>query len=232
MTTSVPSGWPLVSAAIVDAARRTALDALASERLVDYYDTAGDYAGATFASIHPNDPFDVTGADLHAISMLSVQVGPAATRRVLDDGPLRQGLLAALAQTPADVSLADASAADLAAAWDLHCMCRRALADPTTKGPSDPWVTAAKLAARKRPRLLPVRDSKVRRLLGLEPERDGRLELQVLRALVSDPVVRGAIDTAVARARGLAHEAGRACVFDTEPLRVLDAALWLRAIRG
>ncbi|WP_100422553.1 DUF6308 family protein [Sediminihabitans luteus] len=223
----VPEGWPVIERVQLDAAKESTLRALASAPLERYYDVRGGYAGATFASIAPNDPYDVTGADLHALSMLSVTVGPAATRRVLDHGEHRLRLLDALAAVDPGARLEDASAAVLESAWRLHEVAKEALADPTTKGQSDPWVTAAKLVARKRPRLLPVRDTKVRALLGLGLARDGRLELQALRYLVTDPDVTAAMTQAVQRARGQAASEERECVFDVEPLRVLDAALWL-----
>ncbi|OCI32913.1 hypothetical protein OERS_05050 [Oerskovia enterophila] len=231
MLPPVPDTWPPVPDGLLDAAHRTALDALSLVRFERYYDVAGNYAGATFASIEPNDPMDVTAADLHALTMLAITVGPGATRRVLEDGPVRDGLLAALIATPTGTDLVDASAAELDAAWDLTNKARAALADPTTKSESDPWVTAAKLAARKRPRLLPVRDTLVRRLLGLEPARDGRLEIQVIRSLVADPAVLDAIEAALARARTTAAAEGRTCVYDTTELRLLDVALWMHAAR-
>ncbi|MCK9795958.1 DUF6308 family protein [Isoptericola sp. 4D.3] len=230
MRDQLPSGWPAVDQSVVTAAKATTLRALSMVALQRYYDLRGNYSGSTFATITPNDPYDITGADLHALSMLSVTVGPAATRRVLDDGPERARLLEALAAVDPEARLDKASAAVLEVAWDLYTAAKGVLADPTTKRQSDPWVTASKLVARKRPRLLPVRDTKVRAVLGLESERDGRLELQALRQLISDPDVVVALGQAVeaAHARGLAQ--GRECVFDAEPLRLLDAALWLYAL--
>lgn len=231
MTNKAPAGWPALDPQIVSAAKSMTMEALASAPLERYYDVHGGYAGATFASIEPNDPHDVTGADLHALSMLAVTVGPAATRRVIDDGPLRAALLDALHAVDPSTRMADATAADLEAAWNLYGVAKAALADPTTASPSDPWVTAAKLVARKRPRLLPVRDSKVRSLLGLEDRRDGRLEIQAIRALIVDVDVAAAIDDAAHAAETRAQAEGRHCAFDTEPLRLLDAALWMYAVR-
>jgi hypothetical protein len=231
MTTDhLPPAWPVVDRALFATAKDTALRALATAPLAHYYDIRGGYAGATFAAVAPNAPYDVTGADLHALSMLSVRVGPAATRRVLDYGEPRQQLLEALAGVDPSVRLEDADAKQLAAAWNLHEAAKCALADPT-KRQSDPWVTAAKLAARKRPRLLPVRDNKVRALLGLASARDGRLEIQVLRFLIGDPDVSAAISESVTKARRQAQADGRECVFDVEPLRILDAALWLHSLQ-
>ncbi|MDO8144927.1 DUF6308 family protein [Isoptericola sp. 178] len=229
MTRELPEGWPALEPAAEARAKATALEALGTASLERYYDTRGDYAGATFASISPNDPYDVTGADLHALTMLSVRVGPGATRRVLDDGKPRRDLLEALAELDPNIPLADAAPTDLANAWSLYTTAKDALADPKVPA-SDPWVTAAKLVARKRPHLLPVRDTKVRALLGLATHRDGRLEIQALRALVTDAEVTDALDWAVEAARERGRLDDRACVFDDEPLRILDAALWMHAV--
>ncbi|MFC8596837.1 DUF6308 family protein [Isoptericola sp. NPDC057191] len=211
-------------------AKETTLLAVSTAALERYYHVGGNFAGATFATIAPNHAYDVTGADLHAVSMLSVTVGPAATRRVLDDGPARARLLDALGEVDPEIPLGNASAEDLESAWNFYAAAKSVLADPTTKRRSDPWVTAAKLTARKRPHLMPVRDAKVRAVLGLDSARDGRLELQTLRHLVSDPDVTAALAqaTQAAEARGVAE--GRTCVFDAEPLRLLDAALWMHAM--
>lgn len=227
----VPADWPILPDGLLDRARRTALDALAAVSFEAYYDVAGGYAGATFASALGNVPGDVTAGDLFAVTLLSVDVNPPAARRLLDDGLHRENVLAALRAVPSDVPLASAGEQDLELAWAFYVTVKAALANPRAKR-SDPWVTAAKLAARKRPRLLPVRDNEVRRVLGLESYRDGRLELQVIRALVSDAVVADAVDTALARARTAAELQGLVCVFDEEPLRLLDVALWWHAVRG
>ncbi|WP_277209213.1 DUF6308 family protein [Isoptericola croceus] len=231
MTQQVPAGWPALGDGVLDAARRTALDALSFVPLESYYDTASGYAGATFATASGNVPRDITAGDLFAVTLLSVDVKAPAARRLLDDGPHRDRVLAALAAVPTDVPLAAAGSDDLELAWELQQEIKAALADPRAAR-SDPWVTAAKLAARKRPRLLPVRDREVRRVLGLAGPKDGRLELQVIRALVADPVISGAIDTALARAQASAEADGRVCMFDTEPLRLLDVALWWHATRS
>lgn len=231
MTDRLPSDWAVLDAAQAAPIKGIALTALNAPPLEQYYDVHGDFAGSTFASIAPNDPYDITGADLQALSMLSVQVGPAATRRLLDAGEHRNRLLDALRSLDPGIRLAAASPADLTAAWDLVEAIRSALADPTTSTRSDPWVTTAKLAARKRPRILPVRDTKVRRLLGLEAQRDGHLEIQAMRSLVTDPEVMDKLDRAVEEARERGRDEGRTCVFDDEPLRLLDAALWMHATR-
>jgi hypothetical protein len=54
-----------------------------------YYNRDGGYAGSTFLTIEPNDPWQVTSSDLFAISMLNVKVGPGAARVLVE--PARPG---------------------------------------------------------------------------------------------------------------------------------------------
>lgn len=231
MVLPVPAGWPARPGRILDGARRLALDALAVVPFEAYYDVEGGYAGATFASASGSVPSDITAGDLFAVTLLNVDVNPHSARRSLDDGEPRDRVLAALRAVSSDVPFAAAGARELELAWAFYAAVKTALANPRVKR-SDPWVTAAKVAARKRPRLLPVRDNEVRRVLGLASQRDGRLEIQTIRALVADQVVAGEIDTALARARAAAERRGLVCVFDEEPLRLLDVALWWYAVRG
>ncbi|MCJ0869696.1 DUF6308 family protein [Streptomyces sp. AP-93] len=98
----------------------------------------------------------VTAADLMAVQMLSVQVPPRAALALLE-GPLAGELSVLLGQIPADVDMGHAEPALLGPgspadrAWHL-------LTGQRGLG----WVTANKLLARKRPRLLPVYDQVVR----------------------------------------------------------------------
>lgn len=232
MELSTPATWPTVPEALVNSARLTVLAALSTAPLERYYDVAGNYAGATFVGLKPNDPYDLTAADLHAVRMLSVSVEPAATRRLLNESSLRDHVLEALRSTPPDVSLATAGAAELECAWKLHLALKQALAEPFVKRVSNPWVTAAKLAARKRPALMPVRDRVVGAALEVLALNDGRIDLLLYRQLLADASVIDAIETAVKGARARADEAGSHCVFDDEPLRLLDAALWWVGTRG
>lgn len=102
-----------------------------------------------------------TEADLVAVTMLSVQVGARAAIRIL--GPESESLSDLLREVPHEASPADK-------------MGQAALRDPDSAAgelwerlkrlPTVGWVTANKLLARKRPALLPVYDSVVRRAVG------------------------------------------------------------------
>lgn len=203
-------------------ARREAFLALnhpdAADLLRAYYDPAGNYAGATFVELEPNDPLDVTATDLYALSLLSVNAGPRAGRALLTPGPHRDLVRAALADPalPVDADLLTADADTTEAAERLYLAVRDALGNR-------PWVTASKLCARKRPHLFPVRDSVVtlkRLKLGL----DYLVDWQVYRALLGDHELTAALREVTARAQeGVSFPI-------TEPaLRTLDVLLWMTA---
>ncbi|MEU9208413.1 DUF6308 family protein [Streptomyces sp. NPDC048415] len=102
----------------------------------------------------------VTADDLIAVQTLSVRI-PAQAALDLLEGDLAVRVSKLLSRVPFDIDMVEAEAGDLAdgspahAAWHL-------LRDQPGIG----WVTAGKLLARKRPRLLPVYDQVVRCVLG------------------------------------------------------------------
>jgi hypothetical protein len=128
------------------------------------------YSGAYFERIggggdRPEVAFQFTAQDLLAVTMLSVQVDGYHALHILDyDARKLSGLLA---QIPLDVSLGDPAATPLIApggpAWILwEAVCEIKPRDRDNKvGP----VAAGKLLARKRPRLIPVYDSRVEMVL-------------------------------------------------------------------
>ncbi|MBN1093438.1 hypothetical protein JKP75_13220 [Blastococcus sp. TML/M2B] len=90
----------------------------------------------------------------------------------------------------------------------------------------NPWVTSAKLCARKRPRLFPVRDRVVCEGLGLygTPIRrygTRRVDWQVIAFLMRDEAIGRRLVKLTEQVR-TSH--GVRC--DDVPLRVLDVALW------
>ena len=226
---SKPDDWKDVPAGVRESAKSQALAALdtggqrpVGPRVAYYYDRDRNYAGASFASMYPNDPNDVTATDLHAVSLLSVTVGPRATRRLLDDGPERNEILKALRQVPVtDLQVAGPDV--LPAMGALQESVKSHLSAPDTKFPNS-WVTAAKICARKRPSLFPVRDRVVCEYLGLLRHGSWQIDYQVFRALIGDAEVIQACGAAVHAAHDAAGD--RRLVLDIEALRVLDAALW------
>jgi hypothetical protein len=193
-------------------ARSAALGALTDDvasRLAHYYRPEGNYAGSTFLSLAPNEPNRVTATDLFAVTLLSVDIGARVTRRVINDRQLRDELRA----IPTVVHLEDANEGVLDAAGKCYETVKRLFVDPTAKR-SAPWVAPAKLVARKRPRLLPIRDELVRRFLGIDPNWGYRGAWEIYQRLLRDAEIRGLLNPLVVQ---------------DPPLRVLDVALWTRA---
>ncbi|WP_155370122.1 DUF6308 family protein [Catellatospora vulcania] len=193
-------------------AREAALKALggnAATRVTAYYRPDSDYTGHTFLTVGPNDPFRITATDLFAVTLLNAAVGPRATRAVLADEQLTVDLKA----VPADVALEHADDETLVLAGVFYERIKQLFVDPTARQ-SEPWVAPAKLAARKRPELLPVRDALVRRYLGIEPPYSFRTDWDTYRRLMLDPEIRGLLD-------GLPQL--------DPPLRLLDVVLWTKA---
>lgn len=227
--TDAPDGWPTVPVDTIERARSQALLALvtdrdrsAADRLAVFYDTESNYAGASFATLFANDWSDVTAADLHATSLLSVQVEPQATRRLLDPGASRRWVLHELRALP-DRDLAAADTRTLSAMANFYDAVKTTLSSSASKDPN-PWVTASKLCARKRPDLFPVRDRNVCQHLGIIKLNDYRADWLVFRALIQDTDIRRALDELPRAIRGAGS--GRLLALDHAPLRLLDAAIW------
>ncbi|MFF1769066.1 DUF6308 family protein [Streptomyces sp. NPDC058249] len=152
----------------------------------------------------------LTADDLIAVQTLSVKV-PARAALDLLESDLAAQLSKLLSSIPSDIDMADAEAADLApgspadTAWHL-------LDDQPGIG----WVTAGKLLARKRPRLLPVYDQVVRCLLG----RPQSFWLTLHAALRAD-------DYALHR-RLLALRESAGVPETVSALRICDVVLWMR----
>lgn len=153
----------------------------------------------------------IDAADLIAVELLSVQV-PALVALDLLDGDLGEQIGRLLPLIPTDAVMADPGAAALLAgpattAWTV-------LREPDGMG----WVTAGKLLARKRPRLVPVYDRIVRCAYGRPP---GAGVWSWLHEHFSAD--GGVLDRQLARTR---DDAGVPVQVST--LRVLDVIVWMR----
>lgn len=166
-----------------------------------YFDPAEGFAGMTFATLGDNPPDQLTAADLLAVSLLDITWRPDVVRRLL--GTDRDRFAGLLAGISTGVDLWQATDADLGAvdlAWDT-------LLDIPGVG----TASAAKLLARKRPRLCPVTDKVVIRAAGLPG-----LTWEVLRCLLQDPGARAEVEAL------RPPEAAGASL-----LRILDVAIWV-----
>ncbi|MEU2110915.1 DUF6308 family protein [Streptomyces sp. NPDC019507] len=151
----------------------------------------------------------ITAEDLVAVQTLSVTV-PASVALDLLEGPLGEELSSLLRSIPRDFDMADAESAHLTddspadRAWKL-------LRDQPRVG----WVTAGKLLARKRPRLLPVYDRVVRCAVG----RPASFWLALHTALREDDAALHRQLLRLRQAAGLPET--------VSALRVCDVAVWM-----
>jgi hypothetical protein len=147
-----------------------------------------------------------TDADINAVAMLSVEIPPTAVIELL---LRRSGDLSSLLEhIPVDVDLHEAPAVMVgegSASWRLWEALRSI--------PGVAWVSAGKLCARKRPRLLPVYDAYVKQLVGAPDN-----FWEALRQALSDD------NAALAkRLRRIGDGAGAA---DLSILRIFDVIAW------
>ena len=170
--------------------------------LAAYFDPAEDFPGMSFTSLGRNPAGQVTADDLLAVSLLDIAWRPEAVRQLLG-GEQAAAISRMLAGIPADLDLWDASEADLSAVDPLW--------EALLEMPGVGTATAAKLLARKRPRLCPATDKVVIRAVGVPGP-----TWETLRCLLSDPGARAELDGL--RPPGAARES---------LLRLLDVAIWI-----
>lgn len=133
------------------------LDDATTRHLVDIYFEDDRFAGIDFDSLGPSAPNTFSPADLLALNLLDVRVGPRAMRAILSG---RFDSL--LSQIPVDVDLWDARSGD-GSVWSNA----DALYSLLLELPGMGRTKTSKLLARKRPRLVPIRDSIIENRLGL-----------------------------------------------------------------
>ena len=238
-TFALPDGWAPLSDEVVGTATGQALAALAGAAALGgvarYYDRTGSYAGTLFLDARPNDPYSIEASDLYAVTTLSIKLDARHGRLLLDEGDDRMRVHEQLRSLDPDLPITDlergqgGSAGTLTRMYELHSHLRDLLA-----GDSNRWVTAAKICARKRPRLFPVRDNAVcRYLAGGRPLKRGdgwpgdfSVDIQIYANLMTNPTV---VDELTRLRRELEETRGGRP--DDEDLRMLDTALWMAANR-
>jgi len=230
---SMPDSMAAASETLLETAGENALLALRGgggvDRMRTYYNRGLEYAGTSFADIAPNDPSTIDVSDLFAVSRLSMTITNVQSRRLLDDD---EGVATTARNLLADIPVSarlerDLSEGLLVDMWKLHDHFRTVV-----KGTSNRWVFAAKLCARKRPDLFPVRDSVVCTYLsggpmGDGPEQMGRFaaDIQIFAHLMARPDIRAELT----RLRREAAEDGTRV--DRSDLKLLDAVVWMRGMQ-
>lgn len=134
------------------------------------------YTGSRFERVAAlnEDPNTLAPADFVAVSMLSVDVPAAAAIRIL--GPEAANVSELLHRIPTDLDIVDADPDELvsgSAASELWALLRRAR-DGVGR------TTTSKLMAAKRPRLIPIWDSRVEEATGLDTDAYWRRFQEVL----------------------------------------------------
>lgn len=152
-----------------------------------------------------------TSDDIVAVSMLSVRIPGSAALAILDTHA--EELNDLLAPIPVDIDLWDDAAIDQVATVSSADKLWTRLEALEGSG----WVTAGKLLARKRPRLIPVYDRVVQAAFGLE--RGGSWWTSLQSVLRAEPSL---VDKAVA----LRKESG--INESITVLRVIDVAVWMK----
>jgi hypothetical protein len=205
----------------------------AVEHLLEYYDPAGGYSGATFLDVERYDDFSITAADLWAVSTLSMKVPPGAGRALMSAGLLRTIVRSELQHLPVTATLADVTPTQLGHMLCLEEAIRTMLPPLGENSETNQWVLSSKVCARKRPLLFPVRDSKVCIYLAPKKRMGGKTgqlgwfsrDVQVFAHLITHPDVRGWL----VEVREQLNIEQPTWSFDWCDLRLLDTVLWMQA---
>jgi hypothetical protein len=239
-TYPLPESWEPVATPVLDTALGAAIDAFddtAISRVRTYYDPATRYAGNLLMSedgisggVHPDD---IDPSDLFAASSLSIKISSLAARTLLRKGPVRSQIQRSLSGVPSGLPITSLDSEPNRHGRVLESLQTAYNAIRTSNGgTSNTWVFAAKLLARKRPYLAPVRDNLVCVLLngGATLKRAGigsfTTDLQVFAHLMtSAEVIKRLADIG-----GELEQQARGEHLEASDLRLLDVVLWTKAV--
>ncbi len=177
-----------------------------SRLVAAYFDSNGPFAGISYDLLGENPPDSLVLDDLLAATLLDISWRPLAIRRLTSSSDFVASQLAGI---PHDLDLWDAKPEVLKSVSDLH----QWLDDLPGVGS----VIASKLLARKRPRLVPIHDDVVLRVL--TPPKNQFWA--TLATALTEPVLRDDIEAL--RPDG---------VPSPSLLRLLDVAIWTRYSRS
>lgn len=178
------------------------------ERLVRTYfnEPAKGFAGTLFTDLGSDRPYEITTEDVLAVSLLDVPFRGTAIRCLVADPARQQKVGTLLTQIPYDLPIWEAKdeIEQGSPAWRLW----KELDSYPDVGPA----RVSKLLARKRPHLIPIQDTVVRKLL--PSGRDNYWA--AFREALRDSARREAIESLRG---GLPAE--------ISTLRLIDAAIWM-----
>jgi hypothetical protein len=186
-------------------------DRESKELIARFFDSRRSFEGAMLYTLGVNDAHSVNLDDLFATSMLGVRFPPHSVRRLLGHRPTSDELSRTLRGIP-DVDIWN-DAADFVQAEKFLALVRGMDSDGVGH------VTAGKLLARKRGRLVPVVDEVVERITRLTWREcwDG------FREYLSDASRRETLEAL--RPLGISREA-------VPTLRLVDVLVWMRRSRS
>lgn len=197
-----------------------------------FHSSPRQYSGSLFDSLggggdRPEVENQITREDLLAVGAVNATMPTSVATQLLSE-PVSGRLAGLLRQLPTNIDLWDANDETLAVAaqaWEeirsLHET--GAQVNASVKATVDGWVAGSKLLARKRPRLIPLYDEKVRSVVDLAEGASWWFSLRhALRVDGEDNEVRDRICSAMS-------EAGVGYV---SVLRGLDVILWSYASSG
>ncbi|CAN5199094.1 hypothetical protein BH20ACT22_BH20ACT22_14780 [soil metagenome] len=176
-----------------------------------------DFVGELFTSLGEADPNAFEPVDLLAVHLMGMRFTVTATETLLNSKKERDEVCDLLSEIPCNVDIWDANA-DLSDSSAASRLWQR-LVGFENGYDGIGWVTAGKLLARKRPRLIPVIDNVIVTLV--PGTTDGYWAL--LQGYLRSEERRRKVDS-------LRH--GKIPSFLTPTLRLLDTAIWMRGSNG
>jgi hypothetical protein len=198
------AGLSKAAQALSSQIRGIVTESVAKDLVAAYFNPEGPFAGTSFDLLGANPENEICTDDLLAVSFLGIEWWPSAVRRLLGRDAAR--FSAMLERIEPGVDLWHPDAAD--ALHEAEVMWEK------LKGiPGIDWVTACKLLARKRPRLVPVADTVV--LTALAPP-EHRYWVTLRECLECADRRQQIEDLRPANAESVSL------------LRLLDAAVWIR----
>jgi hypothetical protein len=178
-----------------------------------YFDPSGPYAADTFNTMGVNEPDAIGADDLLAVHLLDIDIDPRTVRAILDDEALRGFIAEKLGSISSDIAIWHKGAER------CHDVAEE-LWKELTDVPGVGAIIAGKILARKRPRLIPIYDKRIRRYL--DPPA-GRF-WETLRLALRQDNLPAKIEEA------LRPDFLQGDVIESQvtTIRLLDVAIWMR----
>jgi hypothetical protein len=167
------------------------------------------FTGSSFETFCDEDPNTFTANDIVAVSMLSVNIPPSASRWILGEGRARLGNFLREIDAELTISSPIADLGKKSSAWQLWNEIHSLRDVGETK--------TSKLLATKRPFLFPIFDRHVSAALQISPNSYWKPWQQFMQSEVGNKAARTV--TQMAASLNKSH---------LSPLRLLDVVIWMR----